>query len=447
MEIVHRKIMGDRKIRTRIAPSPTGFAHVGTAYVCLLNYAFTRKNKGMLVLRLDDSDVKRQIKGAEEAIYLGLEWLGFSWDEGPDKGGPFSPYRISEKLGVYARYANQLVKEGKAYEDKGAIRLKNPGQNISWKDIIRKEVTFPGKEVTDYVMIKSDGFPTYNFATVVDDHDMEITHVIRGEEHISNTPRQIATYKAFGWEIPQFAHFPTLRNADHKKLSKRRDPVDLRLFREQGYLPEALVNFLCLLGWSHPEGKEIFSLDEFVDEFSLERVRKAGPIFDTKKLDWLNQQYIQNKNIEELTKLINEHTSFSVSPEMSELVKTRINKLSEAESLLLLFKEEPQYGKDIFEDLKSDLYVSSALTVLGGVKTWSLEEINNTLTAEIQKKGYKTGDFYMAMRLALSGQRVTPPINESMVLLGQDEVLQRLEKAQKVFLEVEIDTNTDKTDY
>lgn len=432
----HKAKNTKQKVRTRIAPSPTGFAHVGTAYVCLLNFAFTKKNNGILVLRLDDSDVKRNVEGAEKAIYLGLEWLGFSWNEGSDKGGPYSPYRISEKLEVYKKYAQQLVEEGKAFEDEGAIRLKNPGEDISWKDLIRGEVKFPGKEVTDYVMIKSDGYPTYNFATVIDDYEMKITHIIRGEEHISNTPRQIATYNAFGWDLPQFAHFPTLRNAERKKLSKRRDPVDLRLYRQEGYLPEALVNFLCLLGWSHPDEKEIFSLDEFVDKFTLERVRKSGPIFDTKKLDWLNSQYIQNKSNDELTRLINEYTSFEVTQEMAELVKTRINKLSEAENLLLLFKEEPQHTKETFEDEKSNLYISSALKVLGVVKEWNLENINNVLTSEIQEKGYKTGDFYMSMRLAMSGKRVTPPINESMVLLGQDVVLKRLEQAQTVLLEL-----------
>lgn len=424
-------------VRTRIAPSPTGYAHVGTAYVCLLNYAFTKKNGGKLVLRLDDSDQKRHVEGAELAIYSGLEWLGFSWDEGSDKGGPFAPYRISEKLDVYKKYAKQLLDEGKAFEDEGAIRLKNPGEDVSWNDLIRGQVTFPGKEVTDYVILKSDGYPTYNFATVIDDHEMEITHVIRGEEHISNTPRQIATYKAFGWEAPEFAHFPTLRNADRKKLSKRRDPVDLRLYREQGYLPKALVNFLCLLGWSHPDGKEVFDIDEFVDKFSIERVRKSGPIFDTKKLDWLNGQYIQTLDDLELTKLVNQHTSFEVSEKVTSLIKTRINKLSEAESLLSLFNEEPQFAKETFEHEKSLSFVTSALKVLRQLEAWNLQSINDALTHEIQEKEYKVGDFYMAMRLSMSGKRVTPPINECMEILGQDTVVHRLEEAQKVLLELQ----------
>lgn len=426
-------------VRTRIAPSPTGFPHVGTAYVCLLNYAFTRKNHGELILKVDDSDTKRNIEGAEVAIYSGLQWLGFDWDEGPDRGGKHSPFKVSEKLDTYKKYADKLIAEGKAYEDSGAIRFKNPGEDLSWKDQIAGEIKFPGGEVTDYVIIKSDGFPTYNFYTVVDDHEMEITHVIRGEEHISNTPRQLATYKALGWKHPEFAHFPTLRNAQHKKLSKRTDPVDLRFFREQGYLPEALVNFLGLLGWSHPKGKEIFSLDEFVENFSLERVRRAGPIFDTKKLDWLNAQYIVQKPDAELATSINQYSMFKVTPEMAALLKTRINKLSQADELLSLFERQPQLSVDLFEDPSSIRFITTALEALGRLHKWTLEHINLRLSKEIEQKGYKTGDFYMSLRLALAGKRITPPINESMVLLGQDAVVARLETAQKVLLEKNVE--------
>lgn len=434
------------KIRTRIAPSPTGFAHVGTAYVCLLNYAFAKKNKGAFILRIDDSDIKRHVLGAEEAIYTGLSWLGFSWDEGPDKGGEFTPYKISEKIDVYKRYATELVEQKKAYLEEGAIRFKNPGDDISWVDLIHGEVKFPGQEVTDYVMVKSDGFPTYNFATVVDDHEMQISHVIRGEEHISNTPRQIATYKAFGWDTPQFAHFPTLRNAQRKKLSKRRDPVNLALYKEEGYLPEALVNFLCLLGWSHPEGKEIFLLDEFIEKFDLGRVRVAGPIFDTQKLNWINSQYINSTPAEALAKLLRQYTSVKVTPEMAQLVKTRITKLSEADNLLIFFDKDPEASKDIFENESAIVQVSSALKALGTVKSWNLEEINSVLMDVLKEKEFKTGEFYMSIRLAITGERITPPINESMVILGQDEVLQRLERAQKVLLEIspgELDTDTE----
>lgn len=433
---------GDKKIRTRIAPSPTGFAHVGTAYTALFNYAFARKNSGRFIIRLEDTDVKRHVQGAEGAIYAGLSWLGLSWDEGPDKGGPFGPYKQSERLDIYKEKANRLLKEGKAYEDEGAIRFKNPGEDVPWVDLVRGEISFPGEEVQDFVILKSDGYPTYNFGVVIDDTLMEISHVIRGEEHISNTPKQLVLYKAFGEKPPKFAHLPTLRAPDRKKLSKRRDPVDLRLYREQGYLPEALVNFLCLLGWSHPAEKEIFSLEEFVDNFDLSRVRSAGPVFDTQKLDWLNGVYIREKNADELTGLINEHISVSVPENLLKriipLIKERITRFSDVEPLISFFWQEPQIGKETFEDSKSTVYITSALNALSGVKDWKLGEINSALSEEVKEKGFKTGDFYMALRLALAGKRITPPINESMAVLGQDKVLHRLEEAQKVLLDVEL---------
>lgn len=431
-----------KDVRTRIAPSPTGFAHVGTAYAALFNWAYARKNKGSFVLRFEDSDIKRNVPGAEEAVFTGLSWLGIEWDEGPDKGGSFGPYRISEKIEAYQKRAKQLLEQGSAYEEEGAIRFKNTGEDTSWEDLIRGKITFPGGEVTDFVLLKSDGYPTYNFAVVVDDIDMKISHVIRGEEHISNTPRQLALYKAFDKEPPEFAHFPTLRNTERKKLSKRLDPVDLWLYRKQGYLPEALSNFLCLLGWSHPEGKEIFSLEEFMEHFSLDRIRKAGPIFDTKKLDWLNGEYIRKKSDDELAHLLNEHIAADVELELLEktapLVRERIHRLSEAPPLLEFFWEEPQLGKSLFDQPGlANRHIASAVHALGAVKKWSLEEINASLEKEIAEKGFKTGDFYMSLRLALSGKKVTPPINESMVILGQDKVLHRLSSAEKVLLEVE----------
>lgn len=431
------------KIRTRIAPSPTGFAHVGTAYHALLNYAFAKKNNGVFILRLEDSDVKRNMPGAEESIYTGLSWLGLFWDEGPDKGGPFGPYRLSERLELYKEKAGELIKKGLAYEDQGAIRFRNPGEDIGWEDLIRGTIKFPGQEVTDFVIIKSDGYPTYNFAVAIDDMEMEVTHVIRGEEHISNTPRQIAIYKAFEKSTPFFAHHPTLRNIERKKLSKRRDPVDLRMYREEGYLAEALVNFLCLLGWSHPEEKEIFTLEEFVQKFDISRVRKAGPVFDTKKLDWLNGMYIRQKDDKELAGLVRERIPANVDQEflmkVVPLVKDRISKLSEIEPLISFFWESPLVSRSIFDGPgNAAIFITSALGALEKVENWTLEEINAALQKQIEKHGFKTGDFYMTLRKALTGKGVTPPINDSMVILGKDQVLHRLEEAQKVLIDIEL---------
>jgi glutamyl-tRNA synthetase len=417
-------------IRTRIAPSPTGFAHVGTAYTALFNFAFAKKHKGQFILRLEDTDVDRNVPGAEQAICGSLEWLGLTWDEGP--------YRQSERLDLYQKKAEELILKGFAYRKEGAISFKSFGEDMSWTDMVRGEIRFPKDEVSDFVIIKSDGYPTYNFAVVVDDISMNITHVIRGEEHISNTPRQLALYKAFGERPPEFGHLPTLRNEKKQKLSKRRDPVDLRLFRQQGYLPEALVNFLCLLGWSHPEGKEIFSLSEFIDKFDIKRVKTSSPFFDIKKLDWLNGVYIRQKDNKTLAHLVNTYISADVEPEFLEkivpLIKERINKLSEAESLISFFWKEPYLDKTMFEDSHALLHISNARTILATLRKWSLEKINQALATLIQEKKFKTGDFYMSLRIALTGSRVTPPINESMVILGQDEVLHRLEEAEKVLL-------------
>jgi len=419
------------RIRTRIAPSPTGFAHVGTAYAALFNFAFAKKNGGDFILRIEDTDVKRNVAQAEKAIYEGLAWLGLSWAEGPDKGGKYGPYRQSERLAIYKKESEKLLEKGYAYEEAGAIRFKNPGKDISWIDEVRGEISFSGGEITDFVLLKSDGFPTYNFGVVIDDIEMEITHVIRGEEHISNTPRQLALYRAFGVSPPQFAHLPTLRNKERKKLSKRQDPVDLRIFRKQGYLPEALVNFLCLLGWSHPEEKEIFGLEEFVSHFDLKKVRKAGPVFDMTKLDWMNGEYLRKASNSKLKNQIYEFFSGKYPEEKLEtilpLVKDRIKTLSEFEDLAGFFFKEKKPKSGFFEkDYKKHL--REAVSNLEKVKDWNKGEIDKVLLATVDKNSFKTGQFFMNLRVAITGSRATPPINESIVVLGREETLERLGK-------------------
>lgn len=418
-------------IRVRIAPSPTGFAHVGTAYTALFNFAFAKKNKGKFILRLEDTDIKRHVKGAEEAIYEGLKWLGLSWDEGPDRGGPYLPYRQSERLKTYSQWSERLLEEGKAYKEEGAVRFKNSGEDMEWEDLVRGKISFPGGEVTDFVILKSDGFPTYNFGVVVDDILMKISHVIRGEEHISNTPRQLALYKVFKVNPPQFAHLPTLRNKERKKLSKRRDPVDLRMFREQGYLPVALVNFLCLLGWSHPKGEEIFSLDEFIKIFDIKRVRKAGPIFNIEKLDWINGEYIrQSQNSKLITQIFEFYDKKYPKEKIGEivpLIKDRIKKLSEFDTLAGFFFERRKADNKLFGPSYKE-HLLSAKEILEKVEKWEKKEIDQKLLSLIAERGFKTGDFFMDLRVAICGSKFTPPINDSIVLLGKDETIKRLEK-------------------
>ena len=422
-----------KEIRVSIAPSPTGFAHVGTAYSALFNWAFTKKINGKFIIRLEDTDVKRHVKEAEEAIYNGLSWLGLDWDEGPDKGGEYGPYRQSERLNIYKKKSEELLKSGLAYKDEGAIRFKNPGEDVGWLDLVRGKISFPGGEVTDFVIMKSDGYPTYNFAVVIDDLLMKISHVIRGEEHISNTPRQLALYKAFKASQPQFGHLPTLRNKDKKKLSKRLDPVDLRIYQDKGYLPEALVNFLCLLGWSHPDEKEVFNVDEFIELFSLERVRSAGPIFDTDKLNWMNGEYIRKLKTDELnSKLIVQDEKFkSLEKEkqlaITSLVQDRIKTLGEFSDIAGFFYQTPKINTKLLGKNNKD-HLNKAVEVLGKIDEWKLQSINKGLMKLIDSEEFNTGKFFMDLRVAITGNKQTPPINESIEILGKSETLKRIKK-------------------
>jgi len=322
-----------KEIRTRVAPSPTGDPHVGTAYIALFNLAMARKNGGSFLLRIEDTDQTRTTADSEKQIFDTLNWLDLSWNEGPDVGGNFGPYRQSERFDLYGKYAEELVEKGEAERQKAmkkapgydghcrslskeevaaklaageehVIRLKMPydGETII-DDVLRGDVKFENNKIDDQVLIKGDGFPTYHLANVVDDHLMGITHVIRAEEWIASTPKHIQMYKAFGWDMPQFIHMPLLRNADRTKISKRKNPVSLNYYLEEGYLKEGMINFLGLMGYSVGENKEIFTLDEFIETFDITRVSLGGPIFDLEKLGWVNNQHMRMKDLTELTKM------------------------------------------------------------------------------------------------------------------------------------------------
>ena len=419
-------------VRTRIAPSPTGFAHVGTAYTALLNFAFARKNGGKFIVRIEDSDPKRNIEGAEGKIYKALSWLGIDWDEGETKGGKYGPYLLSKRLGLYKEKAHELVDLGKAYEDDGAIRFKNTGTDMSWNDLVLGDITFPGGEITDFVIMKSDGFPTYNFNAVVDDMAMDITHVIRGEDHVSNTPRQLALYDAFGVKHPFFAHHPMLQNREKKKLSKRDTAVDIEQYKQMGYLPDAFLNFLCLLGWSHPDGKEIFSLEEFTDKFDISRVRESGAIFDMNKLDWINGEYIRNLKIQDLGFKIHEFFGGKYDEdkiaEVLPLVQSRIKTLGEFETLGGFFFSRPKLTWDQKNGLNKK-HLKASLEAIESIEVWEKDNLDKTLLASIDKNGFKTGDFFMDLRVAVCGSRFTPPINESILILGKEETKSRIENS------------------
>ena len=339
--------MEGKRVRVRIAPSPTGDPHVGTAYIGLFNYAFAKKNNGDFLLRIEDTDRTRFSADSEQQIFDAMHWLGLNYDEGPDVGGAKGPYRQSERFHIYKEYAEKLVEKGEAYycfctpkrlsklrerqiamkqapgydrhcrnltdeevKQKLAegvsyvIRLKMPyeGDTVV-HDELRWDIVFENSKIDDQVLLKSDGFPTYHLANIVDDHLMEITHVIRAEEWIASTPKHIQLYKAFGWDEPKWYHMPLLRNADKSKISKRKNPVSLNYYVEEGYLKEGLLNFLALMGWSFGGDKEIFSLEEMIENFSFDRISLGGPVFDLVKLGWVNNQHMKLKDLKELTKL------------------------------------------------------------------------------------------------------------------------------------------------
>ena len=416
-------------VRTRIAPSPTGFAHVGTAYTALLNYAFAKKNKGKFIIRIEDSDTKRNVEGAENKIYEALDWLGIDWDEGETKGGKYGPYLLSKRLDFYKKKATELLELEKAYEDSGAIRFKNTGKDMAWHDLVRGDVDFPGGEITDFVIMKSDGYPTYNFNVVVDDIAMGITHVIRGEDHVSNTPRQLALYEAFGAKPPFFAHHPMLQSRERKKLSKRDAAVDVFEYKKAGYLPEAFVNFLCLQGWSHPEGKDIFSMQEFVSNFDISRVRPSGAVFDTKKLDWINGEYIRNLEIQDLGFKIQEFFGGKYDEdkiaEVLPLVQSRIKTLGEFGTLAGFFFNRPKLTWDQVNGLNKK-HLKASLKAIENAEVWEKDNLDKAFLEVIDENGFKTGDFFMDLRVAISGSRFTPPITESILILGKNEAISRI---------------------
>ena len=370
------------KVRVRIAPSPTGFAHLGTASTALYNVLFARANGGTFVLRIDDTDAERNRPEYQAVIYESLHWLGLDCDEGPDKGGSYGPYRQSERIDLYKKDAARLIAEAKAYrcyctpqeldaerkqaqaerrpykysrrcltdppKDRAefAVRFKVPGGEVKFKDMIRGDMTFDASLIGDFIIVKSDGFPTYQFASPVDDATMKITHVIRGEEHLSNTPYQLMLIDGLGYERPSaYAHMPLILAKDGSKLSKRKHPeTNLTLFREQGYLPEAMINYLALLGWNPGTTQEIFTFDELVQTFSFDRVQHAGARFDWEKLNWINGEYIRRLDDEELTPRLqpflpklDEATIRHAVPAL----KTRMTKLADATELLEYLWTDP----------------------------------------------------------------------------------------------------------
>ncbi len=469
-------------VRTRIAPSPTGIAHVGTAYMALFNYAFAKKHGGQFVVRIEDTDRLRFVEGAEQVIYDSLKWLGIPHNEGPDVDGPYAPYRQSERLPVYKKYAEELIAKGHAYycfctpqeletmrneqqkqgkvpmydgrckhldlaaatqrakTEKHVIRLNMPDVGkTSWEDLIRGHVEFENAMVDDQVLMKSDGFPTYHLAVVIDDHLMKISHVMRGEEWISSTPKHIVLYEMFGWEKPQFAHMPLLRNTDHSKLSKRKNDVSIVSYMQKGYLPQALMNFLCLLGWSHPEEKDIFSIDEFIEVFTIERMQKTGPIFDFNKLNWMNGVYIREKlNDEELKielqQFLPKDFPMEKYNEILPLVKERLVLLSDIESLTDFFYRNIHVTKQALQSKKVDdnvvkVQLEETIATIKTGEGWTVDGLEVAIRSLQEKHDWHKGQFFMMLRVAVTGKTATPPLFETIEVLGKEKVIERLTQA------------------
>jgi glutamyl-tRNA synthetase len=493
-----------RPVRLRVAPSPTGDPHVGTAYMAMFDLAFARQQGGRFVLRIEDTDRARFSPTSERQLFDTLHWLGLTWDEGPDVGGPHAPYHQSERLAVYRPYADQLLAAGKAYlcwcsperlaemreeqqrakqptgydrlctglsrEDRErmpgfspepVVRMLIPDDvELEFDDLIMGRTRAPRPD--DQVILKADGFPTYHLAVVVDDHEMEITHVVRGQEWISSTPKHLLLYRWLGWDPPRFAHMPLLRDENKAKISKRKNPwARLTWFREEGYLPEALVNFLALQGYppiaeSDGSEREVFSFAEFTERFRWEDVNRAGAIFNLDKLDWLNGVYIRALGVKELASRLLPHLEadgvLSGSPSLgelgrltavTELIQTRIGKLSEATPLVRPFfvsDDQIEIADDARAQLTDDspAVLDAAFRVLGDIDDhprgllgsesgWNATAIEAALrSAIVDELGIKPKFAFGPLRTAVSGQRVSPPLFESMEILGKTSTLARI---------------------
>lgn len=471
-------------VRTRMAPSPTGEYHVGHLATLLKNYAFAKKNNGEFVLRIEDTDQERKVEGAVERIMSVIHAFGLDWDEGPDKGGPYAPYTQSEKLPVYKEYAQQLVKDNKAYycfcskerldevrakqiENKRppmydkhcrtlsqteveaklatgepyVIRLAVPeNEQVTFTDLIRGEITIHSSIVDDQVLLKSDGFPTYHLAVVIDDHSMKITHILRGEEWISSTPKHVLLYKAFGWEHEQpiYAHIPVFLNPDGKgKMSKRKGTVSAQSFLDQGYLPEALLNFFMILGWAPEDQREILTLKEYIQEFDPKDISAKSVVFDLKKLDWINGIYIRKTPIEELKKRLKPFIphDFPIEKidEVLPLVLERLVKLADFEPLTTFFFRDITLEKDALlkkstrEEVEQQLHQTRL--ALEGIQNWSISDIEQALRRLQEQYNWKKSQYFMMIRVAVTGRDATPPLFETMHVIGKDKVILRLQQA------------------
>ncbi|HOJ08347.1 MAG: glutamate--tRNA ligase [Ignavibacteriota bacterium] len=480
--------MINETIRVRFAPSPTGYLHVGGLRTALYNYLFAKKNNGTFVLRIEDTDRNRYVEGAVENLIKALNWAGLQFDEGPGIGGNFNPYFQSERLDFYKKYSDELLLKGKAYYcfctperlqtlreeqekqklpqskyDKHCLHLskeeieKNlssgipkvvrlnvePDQVIKFDDVIRGHVEFESNNIDDQVLIKSDGYPTYHLANVVDDHLMKITHVIRGEEWLSSTPKHVLLYDAFDWERPVFAHLPLLLNPDRSKLSKRQGDVAVEDYRDKGFLKEALINFVALLGWNAGDDKEFYYLNELIDSFSLERVNKAGAVFDLQKLNWLNAEHLRKKTNSDLIVMLKDELYKSKYKDQNfsddylsliiEAMKERVSFVKEFIDNCTYFYETPKEyeQKSIDKNWKPDTpdHLKKLKSEFANLINPAKEDFEKSLTKVSEELNIGKGKLIHPLRLAVSGQSTGPGMFDLLFILGKDEVIKRIDKA------------------
>lgn len=479
-------------IRTRFAPSPTGYLHVGGARTALFNYLFARKNGGKFILRIEDTDIERSTKESEEQLIKALKWLGLDWDEGPQVGGEYGPYRQSERTEIYKQKTKELIELGKAYEayaypeeldkikeellaagkpphysyeevskydtperrkefeEKGlkpVVFFKMPRKDYSIKDLIKGDVTFKKGAIGDFVLMRSNGLPTYNYAVVIDDMLMKISHVIRGDDHLSNTLRQVAIYEAFKMPLPHFAHVSMILGTDGKRLSKRHGATSVEEFKYRGYLPESVVNYLALLGWSHPEGKEIVELSEMIEKFSLDRVNSSPAVFDEVKMKWMNGNYIRKTDVETLyelsipfiveSKLLTEEQCKDNKKwllEAFELIKTSVEELEKVpEELAILIKdfEIDEKNQEFLEYLNSENVKQSikiALEKFINDEEWTEKTVLENLKVAMKEAKPAKKPFYMALRKSITNEFHGPDLVKSIHLIGRARVIERLER-------------------
>jgi len=475
--------MTTKPIRTRIAPSPTGFPHVGTAYIALFNMVFAKSQGGEFILRIEDTDQVRSTDQSEQMILNALKWAGLTWSEGPDVGGQFAPYRQSERSEIYKKYANELLDKGHAFRcfcttdeldqmrreqeaqglpvrydgryanlsredsdrlaDSGkpfVIRMRVPTEGeCVIDDMLRGKITIPWQTVDMQVLLKADGLPTYHLANVVDDHLMQISHVIRGEEWINSAPKHKLLYEYFGWDMPVLCHMPLLRNPDKSKLSKRKNPTSITYYKDVGVLPEALINYLGRMGYSLPSEAEKFSLDEMIESFDIKRVSLGGPVFDIEKLYWLNGEYLRAMSPEQLkAKILAWVSDDDKLTAIAKAIAPRINVLSDAVNWAgFYFQNLPNVTADDFthkslddETLLEILYL--ATWQLEALPEWSENNIYQTLKGLASHFDIKLKDFMQPFFVAIAGSTSGTPIMNAMYVIGADMTLARLRHACEV---------------